>query len=325
MSLNVSELIDSVRDQLDEANTANVTDAQILKVLNRGQRKATNIIARKYDDLFVVPDSTTSTTAGTIEYDIPAKAMGRRIEKVELTTGDTTAWEIRRISFHDITRYESVSNVTRPYYYALRKNKLMIYPKPSGGLTIRIWYSQKPEDLVIPQGRITAITDSTTDIVTIDAVGADLTTDTSDGFDAYVNFIDYVTGEVKGTMQVSNVDSTNKQITLKSSGLTRSTVLGRTVATTIDTDVAVDDYVCIVTGTCVPEIPGAYTDYLTQFAVTDIKRRLGEDTAEEFAQLKELEEEIVRMWAGREASHRIRKSSTHWSRGLGGSLRRLLQ
>jgi hypothetical protein len=62
MSLNVSELIDSVRDQLDEANTANVTDAQILKVLNRGQRKATNIIARKYDDLFVVPDSSTSSS-----------------------------------------------------------------------------------------------------------------------------------------------------------------------------------------------------------------------------------------------------------------------
>jgi hypothetical protein len=47
MSLTVSELITEVRDQLDEVNTLNVTDAQILAALNRGQRKGTNIITRK--------------------------------------------------------------------------------------------------------------------------------------------------------------------------------------------------------------------------------------------------------------------------------------
>ena len=158
----------------------------------------------------------------------------------------------------------------------------------------------------------------------VDDLGSALTTDTSDGFNAYVNIIDYNTGDVKGSMQISFINPSTKSVTFKSSGLSRSSVLGRTIATTLPTDIAVDDYLCIVTGTCVPEIPGAYSDYLTQYAVVEIRRRLGEDTTQEYAALKDLELELEKMWVGRESSHRVRKSSSHWNRGLGSSLRRLL-
>lgn len=323
MNLSVSEIVTEVRDQLDEVNTLNVTNDQILSALNRGQRKGTNIITRKFDELFLTYDASTTTTAGTRNYSIPSAAYGRRVEKVELVENGI-AWEIRRISFHDTSRFNANTQVTRPYYYNLQKNEILLYPTPSGGQTIRIWYTDKPEQLVTSQGRITSVTDSTTDSVIVDSLGSDLTTDTTDGFNAYVNIIDYNTGDVKGSMQISSINTSTKTVTFKSSGLTRSTVLGRTISTTLPTDIAVDDYLCIITGTCIPEIPGAYADYLTQYAVVEIKRRLGEDTTQEFAALKELELELEKMWVGRESSHRIRKSSSHWQRGLGSSLRRLL-
>ena len=138
------------------------------------------------------------------------------------------------------------------------------------------------------------------------------------------NIVDANTGEVKVTLQVSAIDEDTGQITFKSAGLTRSTVLTKTVETEIPDTVAADDYVCLVTGTAVPELPAAYVDYLIQYAVVEIRRRLGENTQEEFAQLKELELEIQKMWVGREASNRVRKASHQWSRTLGGTLRRFL-
>jgi len=323
VSLNVDEILTEVRNQLDENNTEDISNADILAALNRGQRKATNIITRKYDSLFLVNDSSTTTTAGTQEYDIPAKAFGRKIEKVEILEGDI-AWEVRRISFHDSTQYVSSSQVTRPYYYALKKNKLKLYPKPTSGLTVNIWYSEKPEDLVESQGRIVSYSDSTTDTVTVDTLGSDITTDTTDGFNAWVNVIDYVTGEVKGTLQVSAIDTSTKTVTFKSTGLTRTTVLGKTIATTLPTDITEDDYIAVIKGTCVPEVPGAYVDYIIQYAVVELRRRHGEDTSAEFAHLKELEEEIQKMWVGRESSNRVRKSGGSWGRGLGSTVRRLL-
>ena len=76
MSLDVDEIITEVRNQLDEQNTEDISDADILSALNRGQRKATNIITRKYDSLFLMADETTTTVSGTQAYDIPAKAFG---------------------------------------------------------------------------------------------------------------------------------------------------------------------------------------------------------------------------------------------------------
>lgn len=325
MSLNVDEILTEVRNQLDEQNTEDISNADILAAVNRGQRKATNIITRKYDALFLASDASTTTVGGTQEYDIPTKAFGRKIEKVEVLEGDI-AWEVRRISMHDSTKYVSSAQVTRPYYYALKKNKIKLFPKPQGNLTIQIWYSEKPEDLVESQGRIVSYSDnaSAADTITVDALGSDITHDTSDGFNAWVNIIDYNTGEVKATLQVANINPTTKVITFKYTGLARTTVLGKTIATTLPTDISEDDYVCVIRGTCIPEVPGAYTDYIIQYAVVELRRRHGEDTAAEFAQLKELEEEIQKMWVGRESSHRVRKSSAQWGRGLGSTLRRLL-
>lgn len=319
MSRTTQELLDELRSQLDETNTANATDAQLLAALNRAQRKAVNIVSRKYEDLFW-SSTTFTTTGGTRAYDIPAAAHGRKVEMLYVLISEV-AYEIKRINNHQKARYITASQTTRPMYYTVVKNQLELFPTPSGSQTIYVCYGDRPEDLVTPQGRINSIT-SASNYVILDDVGDDLAT-TTDDFECYVNFIDYNTGEVKGTCQINAINTSTGQVTFKSSGLTRSTVLGKTVSTSLPTDLAVDDYVCLVTGTCVPELPDDYNDFLIQHAVVEIRRRFGEATQEEVAALKEYADELSTMWAGQEARSRVKKVSRNWQTGA-GSLRRLL-
>ena len=156
----------------------------------------------------------------------------------------------------------------------------------------------------------------------MDSVGTNLNTSTT-GFGAYANLIDYVTGDVKRTLQISALDSTSNQITFKTSGLTRSTVLGRTVSTTIGDDIEPDDFICLVTGSCVSELDEAYQDYLILFAVVEARRRFSEDVTQDLGALKDAESELEKMWVSREIQHRIRKANGYWDSSLGSATRRL--
>lgn len=318
----VDDLIAQVRSQADEANADDITDAQILQALNRAQRHTANIVARKYEEM-MWDTTTVTTTAGTREYDIPSEAFGSRITKIEVVSGNNNLrYQLTKLSNHQNTNYITVSKTDLPAYYSIRRNKFEVFPTPSGGLTLYVHYYKKPGDLVKQQGRITSI-DTENNYVLVDDIGDSLSTSVS-GFAAYVNIIDYRTGNVKQSLQISALNTTTNKITFKSSGLTRSTVLGNTIDTEISSSVAVDDYVCLVTGTCVPEIDEAYTDYILQHALVAIKRRMGEPTAEDFAELKQLEDEVMKAWNAREASLRVRRSSRNWGSRNTGIRRRLI-
>jgi hypothetical protein len=310
MSQSVDSLLSQLRTQLDELNTENVTDAHLLQALNRAQRAATNVVSRKYDSMFW-ESTTTTTVAGQREYDIPADAHGKRVELVEVLVGSVT-YELRRIGNHKRSQYTSTSQSDVPTFYSLKKNKIEIYPLPSAGLTLTIHYTKRPEELVLSEGRVTTV-NSGSNFVIVDALGDNIST-TSTGFNCYINVIDYETGAIRGTLQVSALDTTLNKVTFKSSGLTRSEVLGRTVSTSLPTDISVDDYLAVVTGTAVAELDDAYIDYLLQYAVVEIKRRFGEPIQEELAALSALEKELDNIWSGREASFKVRRANSHYSK-----------
>lgn len=315
---NVQELVDQVRSSLDEFNTVSITDQHILDALNRAQKAATRLTARRLDTIFLAVETIT-TVGGQQEIDMPADTFGRRIEKVELRQGNIT-WRITHISYKNRDPYLSTSQVNRPYYYDIVGSKLRLYPIPSGGQELIIHYSRTPDTMLIPQGQINRI-DTVNNYVIVDSLGEDLTTE-SDQRNSYINFIDYVTGDVKGSMQIAYLDTGLGQIKFKSTGLNRDTVLGKTILTAIPTDVQEDDYICVVKGTAVPQLPDAYTDYLIQHAVVALKRRTREPTEEEYQALKDIEEGLKKMINGREQALRVRKANGHWGRNLGSTLRR---
>lgn len=318
MSLTVDDMVSQVRAQLDETNTANVTDQELVDALNRVQRKAWNIAVRVFPDL-AWSQTSFNTTSGTTNYDIPSEAYGRKINHLTANIGNTQ-YLIKRISNHRKLNYTFNSQVHRPFYYTVVKNQLQVFPPPAQGITIEVHYTDDPESLVQKQGRIETI-NTGSNYVIVDALGSDLST-TISGFNSYANIIDYNTGAVKTTLQVNEIDTNTRQVTFKSTP-TRTSVLGKTISTSIPSTVEQDDFICLITGTCVSELPLAYVDYLMQGAVLDIRRRLGERSDEEYRHYKELEEELRKMWVGREARYRIRKSNAHWKGSFSNNVRRL--
>ena len=316
MPTTVDDLIDQVRNATDEINTNYEDGSQILLALNRAQRNATNIIARKYPDLFT--KWVDITTDGAYDYALPVEASGRRITHIE-SYYNQVAYPMDRISEIQASNYRTNAQTARPLYYVMYKNNIQLLPKPTGGIRIRIYYMERSQQFVKNQGRLTYI-DSANNLVQVNAVGTDLSTSTA-GFSSYVNFIDYNTGAVKGTCQIASIDSDTNEITFKTSGLTRTTVLGLTVSTSLPTDISEDDYICLVTGTCVPELDDVYCDFLLQYAVVDIRRRFGEPLQEELEALQRIEKELQEMWATRNPPSRVRKANANYVNPAGSLIR----
>lgn len=316
MPTTVDELMQAVRDATDEDNRDYLTPEQILKALNRAQRNATNIISRKYPDLFI--ESVNLTTDSNYDYDIPSVAAGRKIAHVE-SYYNQVAYGLTRLTEIQGTNYRTNTQTSRPMYYVMKKNKIQLLPRPTNGVVVKLYYLKRSQPLVTQQGRITDI-DTLNNLITLDVIGADLSTDSS-GFASYINFIDYNSGAIKGSCQIAAIDTDTNEITFKTSGLTRSEVLGLPISTALPTDLAADDYICLVTGTCVPELDDLYCDFLLQYAVVDVRRRFGEPLNEELEALQRISKELEEMWAGRNPPGRVRKANANFMNPTGGLIR----
>lgn len=306
-------LITQVRDATDESNTEDVTDAEILRALNRAQKKFVRIATRRYKDFFKREQSFTVSDFSGRELTIPEAAFGLIINEFHAIIGGV-AYEILPATTRQTALIETTAQADIGHYYAIRGDKLLVYPQPSGGTnaTYRLRYQIRPPDLVTQQGRVTNIDDIASGEFYVDAVGSDLSTSVSD-LSAFINVIDGTTGLIKTTLQVSALDSTTKKVTFKTSGLDRSAVFGRTVGSSLSsTEIALDDYICLAHGTCIPELVRDYDDYMIAYAALEVKRRMGEDVSSEYAQVRDLEQDIEKMWSGRPGRQRVARRNRYW-------------
>ena len=307
--ITVNDMVDQVRDQLDESNVEDVTPNDILQALNRGQRKAANILAKRVEDLLL--DSTPVTSTGATSLAIPEEAYGRRVEQITVSR-NALEYPLKRVPFRDLHKYTSSASVQVPSVYAFKGRDIIIKPTPTSGVVFNIWFTRAPETLVLQQGRITSVSVASS-YVLVDDLGADLTTSTSN-LGAFVNLVDAQTGEIKVSLQVLSLTTASDKVAFKTSGLTLASVYNRTIGVAIPTTVEVNDYICAIQGTCVPDLPDACLDYVIQYAVYEIRRRMGEPVQDELVALKELEKDLESQWAGRESSKRIKNSARHWNR-----------
>lgn len=322
--ITVDDLIDEVRSMLDEDNRVSVSDtADILPALNRAQNYAANILSRHYESP-MLRWKTVTPVSGQEEYAIPENAFEQRIESIEVKVNNSFE-KIKRLDYRDISRFETPEITTNvPYYYAVVNGNYRLIPTPSAAYPLRIWYLEEPAQLVQSQGRINII-NTANNYVIVDSIGSDLTTE-ADNLKSYVNIIDAQTGRRKASYQIQNI-SGNK-ITFKTSP-TRSTVLNTQIDTSMvsanllvntDTDnegpdvsIEADDFVCVVRGSCVPFFKKPFSNFLVQYAIAEIRRKLGGPAEQERQVLQDLEQQVERSWVGREQSLRVTRSNSTWN------------
>lgn len=310
----VENLVNEVRQQLDELNRDSVsTENDILPTLNRASDFASDILTRKYPEP-LLKYTTLDLQAGVSEYDIPEDVFEDRILKLETTvpvgTGRANYIEIQRISYRDITNYESAAISSFPLYYCIIGRKIRIVPQPSGSYDARMWFIRNPEKLVMPQGRVTMI-NSAQNYIIVDQAGSDLSTE-SDQLQSYINVIDGQSGEIKGTLQIQSIAENKITFRTVPSSL-RPTVYNRTIDTSLqDINIQPDDYICAVDGICVPYFGRPTSNFLIQYAVAEITRKLGGAADTEENILKKFEQQVERTWAGRQQELRVKKKSNVW-------------
>lgn len=308
----VDNLVEEVRQQLDELNRDSVsTENDILPTLNRAQDFAFDILTRKYPEP-LLKYTTLDLQAGVSEYDIPEDVFEDRILKLETVVptgvGRANYIEIQRISYRDITNYESATITSFPLYYCIIGRKLRIVPQPSGSYDARMWMIRNPETLVQPEGRVSLL-NSAQNYVVLDNASDSLTTE-SDQLSSYVNVIDGQSGEIKGTLQIQSI--VDSKVTFRTVP-TRTIVLNREVTGSLDSiQIQADDYICPITGTCVPYFGRPISNFLIQYAVAEITRKLGGAAETEENILKKFEQQIERTWAGRQQDLRVKKKSNIW-------------
>lgn len=311
--ITVDDLVNQVRSQLDEENTYTITDSDILEALNRSQDYAMDVLARQWPEPLLTYTSVTLSN-GQAEYDIPENTFEDRLLKIEITVSNQQ-YELKRIDYRKVSYYESGQNTAIPYYYTIIGRKYRLLPAPTGEYPLRIWYMREPESLVKSQGRITHInTSGAAHYVRLDAIGSNLSTLTTDNT-AFVNFIDAETGEVKGSAQIQNIDTDSAQlkVTFKSTP-DKPAVYGKTISGELPSDLEVNDYVTLVTGTCVPQVKKPFVNFAIQYAVAELKRKLGDPADMEHRILEKFEQQVERTWVKREHKHRVTKRNKNWVR-----------
>ena len=301
--ITTEDLIAEVRSLVDEDNNSTISDTtDILPSLTRAQNYAFNILARHYEDPLLVYQDI-AVTGGVKEIDLPENMFEDRLERVEFYSSAGFYYEVKRISYRDISAYESSTTVDVPPCYVLYGRKLRFPSPPNGSYNMRIWYLREPDTLVKPQGRVTKVGG---DYIVVNVLGDDVDT-IEDALGNYINIIDGQTGEYKQSLQVNSV--TGNKLTFRSIP-TRTTVLNRTISTSIDADVEIDDYICLVKGSCVPFFLYPIHNFLIQHAVAEMKRKIGSADTQLEEQLKrEFEKQVEHSWVGREQTLRVKSRS----------------
>ena len=311
----VQNLIDETRSTIDETNQDSVSDiTDILPALNRGLDYAGSLLASRYPDPFLRTTQLILSPSNA-EYDIPEDCFEDRVLRIDFVdTSGHVVGQCTRVSYYDFNKYKSIQSGPIPEVYSIFGRRIRFNRPPSSQYQANVEYMRQPEQLMVPQGRITAI-NRTSNYIILDETGSDLTSET-DQLESYINVCDAQTGIVKWSGQIQIID--NNQLTFRTTP-TRTSVLERTISGTMpdesdDPTIELDDIICVVNGTAVLEFSQPLSNYLIEFASAQMQRKLGanpEGISPDQAILSKFEDRITSTAGGRETTRRVQNRSIY--------------
>jgi hypothetical protein len=302
----VKDLIQQVRDVTDEDNVEDISDAFIIRMLNRAQQDLVSEITRKYNPQFMsevvltASDFSTDNSGVNRVADLSKymQSVAFKINSVDSRIGD--AWTpVRQVPFSHTLSLDTQTGTSLPVIYSTQGNRLYVYPNVDTLVQLRIRYQMRPPKLTNIIGRITEISGST---FTLDDASS-LVDSSTDDLSAFVNIIDPYTGIIKGTYQAGNVGSTSFTVVPPD----RQKAFGKVVGTDVST-IEEDDLVCSAEGTCVPYLVSDLTNYHIEIASFHVKRALGTVDTPDFQERDRVIERISKLWAGRENTMKINRT-----------------
>ena len=305
------ELVRQVRAQIQENNEKGpVTDDVILDALNRGLDYGWDILARNYNSP-ILSKSEPVTLDANGEYELPDGIFEDRILKVDLLENGIHR-ELEIISHRDVNGLESPNYGGHPTSCILMGRTIRVLPRSSStARTIVYWYLREIPKIVPSQGRIISFTagDGLTNATVVVDDATAMTLDPASHFGKYLNFIDFETGEIRGSAQIQTING--NQLTLKLVP-TRSKVLGQDISDDLPEGLEIDDYICGIEGSCVLYFGKPLANMLVQYAVTEIRRALGYDVGVEQRVLDNLENQVSYQFSKRPNIMRVKRGTARW-------------
>lgn len=162
----VDSLITAVRtisrNNANADGTVAISDNEILQYLNDAQDRIQNLISstKNIAKIFVT-QQIISVVANQEAYSVPDRVLlNKQIESVEFSATSSVADYVRLEKLNFFNRDTNASNY--PWGYIKRGNQLLLQPTPSISTgSIRVTYERDLDDLDIPRGIITVVTNGT--------------------------------------------------------------------------------------------------------------------------------------------------------------------
>lgn len=303
----VEDLIQQVRDVTDEDNVEDISDAFIIRMLNRAQQDLVSEITRKYnpqfmDEVVLTASDFAADNSGVNRVADLSKFMQSvafKINSIDSRIGDS--WTpVRQVPFSHTLALDTQTGTSLPVLYSLQGNRLYVYPNVDTLVQLRVRYQMRPPKLTSTIGRVLEtegnILTLTSSEALIDANETDLS--------SFINVIDPATGAIKGMFYISRLGDGTLEVQPEPS---KTKAFGRIVETDASI-IAEDDLVCSAEGTCVPYLVSDLTNYHVEIAGFHVKRALGTVDTPDFQERDRVIERISKIWSGRENTMKISRT-----------------
>lgn len=309
----VEDLIQQVRDVTDEDNVEDISDAFIIRMLNRAQQDLVSEITRKYnpqfmDEVVLTASDFASDNSGVNRVADLSKFMQSvafKINSIDSRLGDS--WTpVRQVPFSHTLALDTKTGTSLPVIYSLQGNKLYVYPNVDTLVQLRVRYQMRPPKLTATIGRVVEwqVGDGTNSTITLDDASA-LKGASIDNLSNFVNIIDPSTGRIKATFEISDpLDSNTIEVLVSE----RGKVFGRAITNAPLDSIEQDDLICSAEGTCVPYLVSDLTNYHVEIAGFHVKRALGTVDTPDFQERDRAIERISKIWSGRENTMKISRT-----------------
>lgn len=268
-------LLESMRMRGFLPEALGVSLEQILRLMSEELGLYITSLLKGIREEYLIATLDITVTSGTV--DIPPRAAGGALRTVTWLHSDGHRRELVRIEPEN--RHEYGNSQGDPTGFMFQNNSLILLPAPTSG-TIRLAYQQRPGTLVLESdcAEVTAINTGTS-TVTVAAVPT--------AFDS------------AGPYDIVSATPNFTALALDQSALSITTTTMQFAS--LPSGLAIGDFVCVATQTCIPQMPYELATVLSQRTAYKIHEAAGSARAPAIAEgLRQAREDVINLLSPRD-------------------------